>query len=773
MTATSRKASEHDRPLSHALVRELYGRPSLPEDPSPQFDERVGHLPQPCTPRDLYCRLQNVEENPHYLEPAFRFVQEALRSPALASWMAQTSSGTPTEFVEGLLRRARAELRAPPAEGCAASWPARVAREFAPLGLIDGVWLQGLVQFHMVESPLGMAALAQLMHRFAGPGVGEPYAQRYAALLRSLGVVPASIGRWEPDSDAPCDALSYEHALLGLCLSLFPSALEAETVGFNLWMAAIGPCPLLQRLAGELGPQACVSYLDKAEQGAVAELAKAGALAHLASDEEGEGERRARIALGFAAAQRSYERWEQGMLGRNVPRTPREAVLEMIAAKARFATGHHVGVHIPGRAREEGDLESLFAGGRAGHEALLDRLAASPMIRPGAPDKSPFITRSIAFGGPMFDVFTPSETADLREWVARLGTEQRRPREEPVALEGLYTAPQDPDSLRAHALEHYGDLPAPELLYRLLNADRYPAVRAFGKIIATNALAVLADTLADDPRLESAQPPPYSERLVAEVVAENHARNVQTRSDNERGPQDGEPATGFATEVADILVPVLAGYGAPLDGFWLGGFCDVQRIHHEEYGWLFRIYASESGDGQLQRNHNFILRQMQKERGMAPAQAMLSLRDRRLYDAVVVTFAEIIMISMALNTRHFLPELLGMNLFIEAKGVGGYYLTTMKGAEKMGRKWTALSMRLHNSIDNYASGHTGWSVAAVQAFMARVEDAAPQAAAEQWHRIWRMWRFNELRDYGTDAQRQALEERLGEVATASFVPSEV
>jgi hypothetical protein len=164
---------------------------------------------------------------------------------------------------------------------------------------------------------------------------------------------------------------------------------------------------------------------------------------------------------------------------------------------------------------------------------------------------------------------------------------------------------------------------------------------------------------------------------------------------------------------------------------------------------------------------------MNIENGMAAENALLSLRDRRLYDVVQVTFAEIIMIAMSLNTRFFLPEMLGMNLFIEAKGVGGYYLTTEQAAKKAGKKWTALSMRLHNAIDNYASGHTQWSVAAIQAFMARVQDAGPRARAEQWHRIWRLWRFNELRDYGTTDQQRALEEHLGSVATDSFLPSEL
>lgn len=748
-------------------------------DQTPQFGEGVGHLSEACGPRDLYCRLMEIEENVHYIEPAFRFAVGALQSPQLTGWTSDPAAESAPEFVERLLRWAGAELAPVPLEGFASSWPVRVAREFAPLGLMDGVWLQGLVQFNMVEDSVGMAALGQLMIRFAGPGVGEPYAQRYAVLLRSLGIMPASIGRWDADEDAPCAAISYEHALLGACLSLFPSALTAETVGFNLWMAAIGPCPLLERLAGELRRQACVTYFDGYDRKALADLARTGVLALLAGEGGDAREKRARIARGFMAAHRSYLRWEQAMLGGNVPQTPRDCVLEMIGRKARFARGHHLGRQLGGRDGGTVELESLFAGGPAGHEELLDRLAASPFIRAGAPDESRFIQRSLAFGGPMFDVFTASEQRDLREWIASLQDGRGKVRAEPVALEGVYSPPQDPESLRRYALEQYGDLSAPELLYRLLNADRYPAVRIFGRFVVERALELLASTLDSDERLDSATPPRYSERLLAEMVEENHARNVRTRSQNTYECQrEGKPAAVPVKEGDDNLVPVLHSHaggapGAPLDGCWLGGFADVHRIPLEEYGWLFRIYAGELGDGRLEWNHNYILRRMNMERGVPAEEAMISLRDRRLYDVVQVSFAEIIMIAMGLNTRYFLPEMLGMNLFIEAKGVGGYYLTTMKNAERDGRKWTALSMRIHNTIDNYATGHTQWSVAAIQAFMARVQDATPRAQEEQWRRIWRLWRFNEIRDYGTDEQKQALEENLGTVATDSFVPSAV
>jgi hypothetical protein len=405
------------------------------------------------------------------------------------------------------------------------------------------------------------------------------------------------------------------------------------------------------------------------------------------------------------------------------------------------------------------------------------------LIRPGAPERSPFLTKAIQFGGPMFEVFTPLEQESLREWIAALPEQHQQERPEPVALEGVYSPPQDPDSLHDHAIQQYAALPPQELLYRLLNADRYPPVRTLARIFVSNAIDALADAF-EDPRLDSAVPPAYSEAAIEDIVARNHVRNVQMRAKNDDSCQGAaiDPAAvqgteGGLTSVIHASATALGGHdllpGAPLDGCWLGGFVDVHRIALEEYGWLFRIYAGELGDGHLEWNHNFILRRMNIENGMTPAHALLSLRDRRLYDVVQVTVAEIVMIAMSLNTRYFLPEMLGLNLFIEAKGVGGYYLTTEDAAQRAGKPWTALSMRLHNAIDNYASGHTQWSVAAIQAFMARLQDAGPRAQAEQWHRIWRLWRFNELRDYGTKEQQRALEERLGSVATASFLPSEL
>ena len=63
-------------------------------------------------------------------------------------------------------------------------------------------------------------------------------------------------------------------------------------------------------------------------------------------------------------------------------------------------------------------------------------------------------------------------------------------------------------------------------------------------MLVARALDVLASAL-DDPRLDSAIPPEYSERVLAEMVAENHARNVRARAEGQaRSAESVKKATG-------------------------------------------------------------------------------------------------------------------------------------------------------------------------------------------------------------------------------------
>src|SRR5688572_9771238 len=110
----------------------------------PEFGENVLHGPQPCTSRELFQGLVHLEENVHYLEPAFAFVEP--------------------------------------------SWARRVAAEFAASGLTDGSWLRGTLMANAIEDPVGMLLLQQFMIRFGDPGSREARVERYRALLSSLGI---------------------------------------------------------------------------------------------------------------------------------------------------------------------------------------------------------------------------------------------------------------------------------------------------------------------------------------------------------------------------------------------------------------------------------------------------------------------------------------------------------------------------------------------------------------------------------------------------------
>lgn len=718
---------------------------------APDFGSGVAHLPLPCTPRMLFLHLQDPEENVHYFEPAYHFASAAL---AAVEPDCPPPGGAATRFVDDLVALADPadpELSAHSLEGRATAWAARVVREFAPIGLTDGTWLQGAVRVNAVENEVGMLLLKQLMIRFSDPGMGEPYSQRYASLLQSTGVPPASIVRWDHDESAPCTDISYEHALLGTVLGLFPTTFRHETIGFNLWMASIGPCPLLVQIADELrGQRANLSYIDMHDYALLASLAKSATLALLAESDT--HLLRTRIAKGFLAAHRSYSRWKRAMFGRNIPMRPRDFVEELVQRNARFAMGHHSCVMAEGR-----KLDSFFGGTKSDHVRLVDWLAASKWVQPGAPDESRLLTHSISLDGPMFEVFSASEQCCLRDWIARIGTpDDTATDEDPIPLEGVYTHPQDPESLRRYALEHFAEQPLSKQYYFMANADRHPPVRVYAKSFVEMALNPISAALDTDQRLNAISHPNYSERLLAEMVADNHVKNVRSRRVR---------STPKAPETDDK-----PGIGLIFDGCWLQGFANVQRIHLEEYGWLFRIYASELGDGTLTWNHNVIARNhLRYEEGIS---ADHSAADPQLYDEFETSITALLLMACSLNTQRFLPEVLAINLAIEATGVGGLYITNWKKALKSKKQWIALYFRLHNSIDNYASGHTKWSIAAVQAFMARVAYATPEAIDQQWRRIWRLWRLQEIRLHGTRAEREALAGLLGTIAISGLGPTE-
>lgn len=706
---------------------------------TPDFgsSEEVRRLTAPVTPRSLFRALLSPDDHAAAFEPAYRFVSSALqRAAAGASQL--LGAGDAQSFVAGLIAWAQPELQSGPPERSVSTWPLRVAHELAPFGLTDGAWLHGAARANVVESRVGMLLLKQLMLRFGDPGTRESYAERYAILLRSIGFVPASITRWERDEAAPCSDISYEYALLGLALGLFPSAFLPETVGFNLWASSFGPCRLLNHLKDRLGPGACTRYLDTYDAAALRELAIQAAVELLAwSPDPG---LRARLVSGFVAAHRSQVRWERAMRGGTIPLLPQEAVLDMIKRKALFAADHHAAVSLDGE-----NLGELLSGGEESHRAILRHLAGSPLITPGRPEESLLVTHSLSVNGPMFEAFTASEITELKEWIVSLALDAppQRPGER-LAPEGEYHPLQDAGSLARYGASRFSGMPPHELLFHFANADRYPAVRPYARQYAESVLDRIDAVLFSHPCFAAERAPAYSEEALAELVARHHEKNLGWRH---QAPEALEVEWQKMRTTEPMLLP--------LDGCWLQGFVDVYRSGLEEYGWLFRIYASEQGDGNIDWNHNRIYRlcfapEDIKARGQTTAKELFAAYREHFLGGVLLKLA------MSLHTSFFLPELLGLNLANEASGVGGTYLYFAQRFGETAEPYRALDFSLHNCIDNYASGHTKWSLSAVQAFMARVLAVSPAAAQGQWQRIWRFLRLGQVFDHGTDSEKRAL-----------------
>jgi hypothetical protein len=680
----------------------------------PQFGDAVAHEAAASRPRQLFCALSvDPEEHRHYLEPAYRWLISVLEAAPLP-----VLGGAPEAGVEELLGWARDTLRPVPLCHFAPSWPARVVREFAPVGTSDGAWLRGAVRAPAVESDLGLCLLQQLSVRLGGPTKSEGHPYRYAALLASVGVPPGSITRWDWDEMAPCADISHEHGLLGLALGFFPTALLPETIGFNLWMSTLGPAPLLERLADELrNRRAQLRYLERYDRARLAPLARdAVRLAGAATDVK----TFVRIARGFAAAHQSYLRWEQAMLGPNVPFTPWDSVLEMMRRKARFAAEHHRDVRLARRS-----VEALLRDGGAAHEWLVEKLAASRLIRAGDPDGSRFMNHSLSMEGPMFDAFTPGEKLDLRAWIETIGTrDELRTQTPAISLQGRYGAPQDAASLTAFAVERYAHLPEEALFTCLLHADLHPALPAFIEPEIETMLEAVAVALNSDERLRAVPPPSYSERAVLALL---------------------EPSVGVALANG----PIEAAATPAFDGWWLHGSCDVRRAGFDDSAWLFGIYVAKYATGERPWAECREVRQAASERLCRALIGRGTDSDERLLTPRRLALASL---ALGLNAQRFTPEVLGLTL-------GAASLATASEA-RQGEASPDASFAIPDATKR-------WAAWATQAFIQRVRDAAPSAVQRQWERVWRAWRVVDILARGAEADRATLLRRLRSAAERS------
>jgi hypothetical protein len=149
---------------------------------------------------------------------------------------------------------------------------------------------------------------------------------------------------------------------------------------------------------------------------------------------------------------------------------------------------------------------------------------------------------------------------------------------------------------------------------------------------------------------------------------------------------------------------------------------------------LFAIYSDELGNGDLTKNHAGIYRRLLESLQIqcAPIETLEFAASERFLDAAFDL--PVLLLSIALNTHRFLPELLGLNLAIEVSGLGLAYSQLARDLDYWGID--PKIVRLHQSIDNFASGHAAIAREAIVLHLREVGalggDSAQQA---NWRRV--------------------------------------
>ncbi|MFJ6657093.1 iron-containing redox enzyme family protein [Streptomyces sp. NPDC091377] len=628
----------------------------------------------------------------------------------------------------------------------------------APLALVAGAWLQWMSSAANGDTGLALDVLSLYA---CDLGVGHPHADRGSAFRATLAHhrLPLDTGGMHLTSHDRVQNFSFRLPALLMAMSRQPDRYTPELLGADLFLRAVGtPPPLAVLPASALGPMTAQdldlgSARTPARPGTPAEPSPPSALERsLAAARRPPADR---LRRGFHWAAGEYGRWCALVLREAGPAGyPEYDVWRLLFSRARQAAVYHGRFRLAGR-----PLAEWFADIEAGPGDFLDALAASPLVRPGDPDRSPLVKGLISETGPMFRVFTDEEVAAIRRWILRLptaappGPDGRDP-DGNVGGRGPDEARRrDLDDVQRTWLRHTagnsaqppdGPLPgspgSPRSLgsprsprsprdayHRLLTRQDSPALRRFAHDCVRRRLARSAYRLDAAPH----QLPAHWDReqgLSPWLLAEHDRHGEEFTGTDRRTPV---PTRAELISSTLQLAPLIM-----IDGAWLQGFTDYRLASSPVGHLLFRTYWDELGNGVPALNHPRIYR------------ALLSQMGHDLPPTASAAFAEwsgfhddsfdlpVFWLSISRFPRTFQPEILGLNLAMELSGVGGSYRSARVALKKYG--FSTQFVDLHNTIDNVATGHSAWAAEAVDRFMEQIPGVLGPGAE---HRMWRRVRI--------------------------------
>lgn len=225
----------------------------------------------------------------------------------------------------------------------------------------------------------------------------------------------------------------------------------------------------------------------------------------------------------------------------------------------------------------------------------------------------------------------------------------------------------------------------------------------------------------------------FDERM--ELIYANFVRDNQTTANpNLLSSRDFAPQTYLATTTRAKQAYQLLQMGPfnQLDGAWLRRAIPDGPV--DEVGELLaQIRQDELGDGQTAQNHSNVYTDLLKSLNfyLPDLYTRAYADDPRLLDAAFTQ--PCFLLSISQFDDEFLPEILGMTLYLEWSSIGLVSTVNQLKAFDI----NPLYYSLHVGIDNAAAGHGALAKRAVEIYLDRVRaNEGPEAMQEAWKRIW-------------------------------------
>lgn len=462
LLARSRVRKKDVESPSSPVVKPLVdGKDDLPQttpEPEPEPEHDNAQLEEMQLHKDLYFKLQNLEQHPHIMSQCWDLLvsllnetlADALKQPGqgilsvehytrmnLSNFLQSSVDETTQQWEQYVVGRKAGSPREMFGDREEAKWWLKQA---APVKYVDGAWLGHI---NKITTPFALRHITknawQVMSEELGDGdLSKNHVHVYRDLMKE-------IDSGLPDGDSvefihPRHELNeprvWKAAIAQLLISLFPHDFLPEILGFNM---AYEGLPLhLMKTVKELEELKLNAYyfvlhisIDNADSGHAA-MAMEAAIGYIEHQRE---------THGGAAAQQAWKRVQAGfILAEGLPTTPQSPslkrptesgfpwtdaeaeVVEIFRAKAAVAHKIHCNSRLKiGRHSLVDWLEpKAFSEKKWQMDFLHDLGNCKPWVVKGNNEKSRLI-RELSWEGKMFGSFTQTEVEVVKRWIDSLG----------------------------------------------------------------------------------------------------------------------------------------------------------------------------------------------------------------------------------------------------------------------------------------------------------------------------------------------------------------